>query len=569
MKKRFTRWLGVALLSMFVLPLMASTGFAQQSFIFRTQGGDVEVVKQRIAEFGGAVTRVINLDGQSLICADGPERMKAEVRRLNGVLGAANDFEFQGIDPSMTTELGVEGSSFTNPPNSGDDDFFFDLQWGHDAVNAPEAWRKRRGAGVVVAILDSGIDADHGDLAPNLNTDLSMSFVPGEDYDVQPGFYFNHGTHVAGTIGAADNGFGTIGVAPEAELVALKVLSEFTGSGDFGWLMDAIVYAADNGVDIANMSLGALFPMAGQIGSQANELKDMLEAVGAYANSKGLMLIASAGNEATNLDAGFLHLPSDARYFVSVSASAPIGWATDPYNANFFNLAGYSNYGSNSIDFAAPGGDVQYPGEENCIVGGLDRPCWVFDLVFSTISEGWGWSGGTSMAAPHVTGVAALYKSWKKNASPDQIRNALKASAYKIGDNPGDDEAFGKGHVNGENVLRIGRGHEAGDLVTDALTLDSSETPEAFQLSQNYPNPFNPTTNINFQLAEQADVHVAVYDLMGRQIATLVNQELAAGSYETSWNGQDASGNLVASGVYMYKITAGSFVSSKVMTLLK
>ncbi len=94
-------------------------------------------------------------------------------------------------------------------------------------------------------------------------------------------------------------------------------------------------------------------------------------------------------------------------------------------------------------------------------------------------------------------------------------------------------------------------------------------SPEALALLPNYPNPFNPTTEINFHLAAQGNVHIAVYDMMGRQVDTLVDQNMTAGSYTASWNGRDAAGNQVASGVYLYRIVAGNFVAAKVMTLLK
>jgi subtilisin family serine protease len=140
------------------------------------------------------------------------------------------------------------------------------LQWGHTAVDAVGAWNKgQRGAGVRVAVLDSGIDADHPDLASKVNQALSVSFVPGENWNPLPGFYFNLGTHVAGTIAAADNGLGVIGVAPEAELIAVKVLSEFSGSGSFDWLITGIIYAADIDADVINMSLGAVLEKSGWV----------------------------------------------------------------------------------------------------------------------------------------------------------------------------------------------------------------------------------------------------------------------------------------------------------------
>ena len=568
MQRTSTRLWKVALALFFVLPLLAATASAQDNYLAHVEDGELDSFITHLSSNGGSVNKVIKLDGTSVVCFSGDRRVKAFARKHKGAAQVADDPHVQWLDPAMQTQMGVEAASFGNPPNSGDDDFFFDLQWGHAAISAPDSWRKRRGAGVTVAVLDSGIDADHPDLAPNLNAELSKSFVPGEDWDIQPGFAFNHGTHVAGTIAAADNGIGTIGVAPEVELVALKVLSEFSGSGDFSWIIDAIVYAADNGVDIANLSLGAVFPKAGSAGATGKALKEIMEAVGAYAKDRGMLLIAAAGNNGLNIDNCCIALPSGAKHFLSVSATAPIGWALDPYT-NMDIPASYTNFGTNHIDFAGPGGDVQYLGSEDCFVGGLDRPCWVFDLVFSTIGEGWGWAGGTSMAAPHVTGVAALLKSWKKGASPASLKNMLKASSDKLGDVPGNDRFFGKGRVNAYEALGLWRTRESGVEGQDVLADLGAETPEQFAISQNYPNPFNPTTEINFQLASSANVHIAVYDMMGRQVDTLVDQNMGAGSYTATWNGRDAGGNQVASGVYLYKIVAGNFVASKVMTLLK
>ena len=472
---------------------------------------------------GGTINKVIELDGTSVVCFSGDRTVKAFARRHRGAATVADDPHVQWLDPSMQTQVGVAAAAFENPPNSGDDDVFFDLQWGHDAIDAPEAWRKRRGAGVRVAVLDSGIDAEHGDLAPNLNAGLSKSFVPGEDWKYPgPGFAFNHGTHVAGTIAAADNGYGTIGVAPEVELVALKVLSEFTGSGDFSWMIDAIVYAADNDVDIVNLSLGALFPRAGSSGAAGRELKEILDAVGAYANDRGTMLNCCRRQQRTQYRR-LLFLPGRVapNTLYPSQLQHPSGGRRDP-STDLDIPTSYTNHGSKHVDFAGPGGDALYAGAENCVVAGLDRPCWVFDLVFSTIGEGWGWSGGTSMATPHVAGVAALIKSWKKGASPAQIKGMLKASADKLGDNPRDDVFFGYGRVNAREAVGLWRTKDNGVEGLDQLASSdlsqtvSQETPDRFAIDQNYPNPFNPTTEINFHLAEQASVHIAVYDMMGR-----------------------------------------------------
>jgi subtilisin family serine protease len=363
---------------------------------------------------------------------------------------------------------------FGNPPNSGDNDTRFNLQWGHTAVQAADAWNEGvRGAGVRVAVLDSGIDATHPDLAPNVNSTLSKSFVPGESWQVQPGFYFNHGTHVAGTIAAADNGYGIIGIAPYAELVAVKVLSEYTGSGDFDWVISGIVYATDIESDIINMSLGAVLTKNGYMDDNgtadpgddfwvgANEvaaLRNALSRATTYAYQNGTTVIVSAGNDAIDRDhdAATTVLPADSDHVIQVSATAPIGWGVDP-TVSLDNLASYSNYGQSAIDFAAPGGDFLYyfvSPSQLCTVASITRPCYVFDYVFSDIPGGFGWAAGTSMAAPHVSGVAALIIS--KNGGemkPAQVEAALRASADDLG-KPGNDDAYGAGRVNAYNAVR-------------------------------------------------------------------------------------------------------------------
>ena len=151
--------------------------------------------------------------------------------------------------------------------------------------------------------------------------------------------------------------------------------------------------------------------------------------------TRGTTVIASAGNDASDGDhtADLIHLPGDTQGVISISATAPIGWATAPETTFLDNLASYSNFGRSVIDFAAPGGDVQYPGDENCTIAGLTRPCWVFDLVFSTGNNGWYWSAGTSMAAPHAAGVAALIIGANGGEmKPSQVERELRRTADRI-----------------------------------------------------------------------------------------------------------------------------------------
>lgn len=345
------------------------------------------------------------------------------------------------------------------------------LQWGLDAVDAAGAWQAGQfGANVRVAVLDSGIASGHIDIAANLNTALCRSFVPGEAYNFT-GTGFNHGTHVAGIIASPANGVGTIGVAPRAELVAVKVLSAITGSGSFGGIIAGIVYAADIDADIINMSLGAEFPRSGYIDDNgtpldpsddvkvgANELTGLINAVSratTYAYQKGSTVIVAAGNSGIDRDhdGSYYVVPADSTHVISVSATAPIGWARAPSTTFLDNLASYSNYGQSRISFAAPGGDSIYPGNDNSVVAGVLRPTWVFDLVFSPgnrvgASNRYFWAAGTSMAAPHASGVAALIIGRNGGSmKPAAVEAALRASADDLG-KPGNDDAYGAGRVN-------------------------------------------------------------------------------------------------------------------------
>jgi subtilisin family serine protease len=410
---------------------------------------------------GATVTGEIPQIDALLVSSDAPDFLES-AQGVGGVVGVVPDLPVQGYDGDAAL-FNMEMDVASLPPNTGDDDILLDFLWGHTAIDAFGAWAEgQRGAGVRVAILDSGIDADHPDLAPNLNASLSASFIDGEDWDVRPGVYFNHGTHVAGTVAAADNGFGMIGVAPEAELVAVKVLSEYTTNGPFSSIAQGIVYAADIGADVANMSLrGYTFPGAYDrfyhgISSYFATFQVLFNRATAYADRKGMTIVVAAGNEEVDGDKDRSQkiLPSMSPHVITVSATAPEGWALDPL-ANPDLPASYTNYGHSLIDLAGPGGDWDWPVTSDCVVSiSRPRPCYIYDGVLSTVSGSWGWATGTSMATPHVAGVAALIIGANGGSmQPAQVRAALQQSADDLGA-PGADPFYGQGRVNAAHAVR-------------------------------------------------------------------------------------------------------------------
>lgn len=430
------------------LGFAASAQAATYIVTAKTQSFDTQLAN-KIEAAGGTITARLPQIGVAVVEADAAFGQRAgQMSELHSV---AADIALQFDVPEAVPE-------FANPPNSGDNDIRFDLQWGAKAIDVAGAWNAGyRGAGATVAVLDSGVVCQHGDIAPNL-LPASTSFVPGEGVCHTIAGGFNHGTHVAGIIAAPDNAFGTIGVAPEAKILAVKVLSGITGSGSFASIIQGIVYAADQGANVINMSLGVSGGLP-KGGSETAHLINATKRAIQYAQTRGVLVVASSGNDAIDLDhsGNVISFPGQLPGVLTVAATAPVGWAKNLAAADLDVHTTYTNYGQSAIHFAGPGGDSAYSGNENCLVGGLVRPCWVFDLVFAPggfLPAGslYFWAGGTSMAAPHVAGVAALVFGKYPGIKPAQVEAILRKSADDLG-KPGQDDFYGAGRINAARAV--------------------------------------------------------------------------------------------------------------------
>jgi thermitase len=285
-------------------------------------------------------------------------------------------------------------------------------------LEMPAAWDKTRGRPeVVIAILDTGITMSHPDLSAGIWTNSRE--IPGNGWDDEgngfvddvhgwdfagddsvPDDDHGHGTHVAGIAAArTSNGIGIAGMAGNVTLMPIDVFRG--GIGTYADLIQAILYAADNGAHIINMSLGATSYSRGE------------EAAVNYAWEQGVVIVASAGNSGGNV----VNYPAAHANAIAVAA-------TDSSDKR----AGFSTWGD-FVDVAAPG------------VG-----------IWSTYFGGYRYSDGTSMAAPHVSGLAALILSANPNLAPAQVRTLIEQNADDLG-SAGWDPYFGHGRVNVRRAL--------------------------------------------------------------------------------------------------------------------
>jgi subtilisin family serine protease len=282
-------------------------------------------------------------------------------------------------------------------------------QWGLDMIHADEAHLVTTGAGATVAVVDTGIDAAHPDLAGRIGP--GFDFVDG---DSTPQDGNGHGTHVSGIVAAdANNGIGVDSVAPGASIMPVRVLDN-SGSGSDADVSKGIDWATDHGADVINLSLGGTIPTSG-LG-----LQDDMTAAVQRAVDHGVVVVAAAGNDGLP----FCENNSLAGKVLCVGAVDKRG-----------NRSFYSSFGS-GLSLVAPGGS--------------DMPGTDEDVLSTWNDGGYQELAGTSQATPHVSGVAALLVSLGVRGQAAVQR--ILATATDLG-TPGPDVQFGAGLVNAQAAV--------------------------------------------------------------------------------------------------------------------
>ncbi|HEX9111511.1 MAG TPA: S8 family serine peptidase [Terriglobales bacterium] len=400
---------------------------------------------------------------------------KTQAAALSGVQSVAEDPDRQWIpanEQPMDSGTAIDDSVVPPPgaaalPPANNETFSPD-QWNLHQIHADQTAdngdRGNTATRARVAIVDTGIVASHVDIAQNLNTALSTSFVPTEPSFIFPSNgAFSHATHVGGIVAAPINGIGTQGVAPDAELVSVKVLRD-SGSGSFASVIAGIEYASGPSVhaDVINMSLGAVFDRKDpKFGKDDGPLIAGLNRAVNQATMRGTLVVSAAGNNGANLNGRLFSVPAQSGNGMAISATGPIGFGAFGFNppAVFDRLASYSNFGLSVVSLAAPGGDAVFtPQSQVCTVGVITTNCFVFDFVLSPggklgTSNRYFFAIGTSMATPHVSGLAALIVGKFGHMRPAQIEAIIQNSADDILKS-GADAQSGHGRINALTALQ-------------------------------------------------------------------------------------------------------------------
>lgn len=342
------------------------------------------------------IPKSVTVEEMLFVLRQNPDVEYAEPNYIASIAITPNDtlFKYQYALNNSGQEIGIPGS----PQGQADAD-----------IKAPSAWEETKGdEKILIAVIDTGVDLEHPDIKDKIYSS-GRDFV-NDDFDATDDN--GHGTHVAGIAAAeTNNDEGIAGVAWNCKILPVKSMDE-EGSGYYSGIEDGIRWAADNGADVINLSLGGDVP--------AQSLEDAVK----YAFAKNVIIVAAAGNDSTSV----LFPAAYDDYCLAVAATDYEDFRPD-----------WSNFGP-EVDVAAPGVRVI------SLV-----PTW----FWGPDSLPYAFGSGTSMSTPHVAGLAALIKGLKPRLKPGEIMNVIRYSADDVNsaDNPGKDELIGYGRIDMEKAL--------------------------------------------------------------------------------------------------------------------
>ncbi|MEM5016071.1 S8 family serine peptidase [Metabacillus indicus] len=437
--------LSTALCASAVFGGAAATGSAQATeksylVVFKNENTLPSDYQELIEKAGGKVSDKLEKVGAVEVSSANPDFLTA-IKKSSSVQDA-------GVQKKLYPESPAVEAAFT-PEADASADLYNSLQWDIKQVtNNGESWTLPGGTGksvdgndIVVGVIDTGIDYTHPDLKENYA--YGKSFVPGYPDAMDQN---SHGTHVAGSIAAKGR---TMGVGPDLKVAAYRVFGP-TGGAETAHIAEALMTAADDNVDVVNMSLGGYDWFQNPDYATKDTVADvrLFNRAIQYAIKKGVTVVGSAGNNALDIsspgklsgdDNGATHRSPSSQSMIRVSAGGQLK-----------NLAFYSNYGVGKIDVIAPGGDLG-PNYDPATGAGRDNTY----LCLSTVPGGYGYKAGTSMAAPKAAALAGVIiaQHGKDKLSPSQVKHIVQSSSEDLFKNGYDGEA-GHGLINAVNALK-------------------------------------------------------------------------------------------------------------------
>lgn len=476
--------------------LSLSTGGGSGSYIVLVRGNSLSSFAQKVAALGGSVTYANEKFGFATVSGISAGAA-TQLGSISGVTDVQADVAITLESPAseVIADASLTGnpsiSSVTNPAGA----ILFGRQWNMRLINAPAAWAagKLGSAEVRVAILDTGIDYNSLDANGLVDGSRSTSLMDVYVRNLQSAdtlldttqvlaradnliraTYFpsraaytdfnGHGTNVASQVSSI--GFAFAGVTSRTTLMAVKVLGS-NGSGSLGTVLGGVLYAADHGADVANMSLGGAFSKSGN-----GRALGIINKVFNYAKQQGMLIVVSAGNSGIDIQHdGNLNVNyCDAPHVLCVSSVGLARATTNPDEPAF-----YTNYGKNVIGVAAPGGNgiLDAAGHLVATPGwpwGVSQASWVYGMcaknalagftatnvpVLLGCQSGGAFIGyiGTSQASPHVAGLAALLIAEYGKGNPMMIKKLIERSGDAMDPDLGG--AFGNTRINVQRALGL------------------------------------------------------------------------------------------------------------------